>query len=203
MKDMKTAVYYIPRQHTHHVIFVGENLEREKFVVKGNPVFEALLVQGMHHGMPRSIRCGTGPAHGFLAKVFRVSAKAPLVDLSVFQPAERHSHVFKFDYDLRGHPAQKLDGILVSQVVASLYRIIHMPQPVIRFDIAQCRSHATLSRNRVRSRGEYLGNNSRIHFPGSSQGGSQTGSPSPHNDYVVLVYLNVFHDHYRSSQICY
>ena len=102
-----------------------------------------------------SRRAGTGSL--LAAVIHGLPAEWALVDAAIVEPRERQPHMLEFDYRLGGMAAHELDGVLIAQIIRTFHRVIHVPVPVVRRDIAQCGGNAALGRYRVRTRREYLG----------------------------------------------
>jgi hypothetical protein len=88
-------------------------------------------------------------------------------------------------------PRHIVNGILVTEPVRALDRIVHVPSPVVLVHVAQGRVDAALGRDRVTSGREQL------RYAGSveaglrkAEGGSQAGASSSYNNCIVLVVLS-------------
>src|SRR4030042_3255272 len=113
---------------------------------------QALVEEGVEND-PSGMVCGiTGPLDGFLAIIAGMTAEVPLGDLPLGGATERHSHVFQFIQDPRRILDQDLDGILISQVIASLDGVIKIPFPMILLLIAERSSDSSLRRSGMGSR---------------------------------------------------
>ena len=89
---------------------------------------------------------------------------------------------------LDGLLGQDLGGVLVDQVVAALDRVVHVPFPVVLFQVAQRRADATLGGAGVRPGRVELGQDGRADArAGELQRGPQAGPAGPHDEGLVDV----------------
>ena len=106
--------------------------------------------------MTGSVGCSTGPLDGLFTHIRRVSTEGALINGSVGIAIKRHSKVLKLIDHLGCLTAHKLNGILVTKIVRALYRIEHMPIPIVVAHIAQRGANPALGRHRVGARWEDL-----------------------------------------------
>ena len=85
-----------------------------------------------------------------------VTTEATLVDLAVWCAVERQTHVLEVDNGLNRFLRENLGGILVDQVIATLYGVEGVPLPAVFFNVGKGRSHAALSCTSVRAGREEL-----------------------------------------------
>ena len=84
-----------------------------------------------------------------------------------------------------------VDGVLVTEPVGALDGVVHVASPVVGVHIAEGGVDATLSSNRVRSRGEELRDTGRVEAGfGQTEGGTETGATGTNNEGIVLVILD-------------
>ena len=162
----------------------GEEFDKELGVV-----LQGLLIEGVQHGMPRSVGCRAGTLRDAFAIVGRHPAERALIDASVFGAGKGHAVVFQFD-DRRGRLlAHVFDGVLVAQPVRPLDRVVHVPAPVVRPHVAQRGADSTLRGDGMAAGGKDLGN-ARSGKPllGQPHGGAQPGAARADDDYVAAVF---------------
>lgn len=83
-----------------------------------------------------------------------------------------------------------MDSILVAKPVGALDSVVHVPPPVVLVHVAERGVDAALSSDRVASRGEKLGDASRVEAGlGQAEGSTQTGAAGTNNDGVILMVL--------------
>ncbi len=109
-------------------------------------------------------------------------------------------------HHFRRGATHELDGVLVAEVVRALYRVVHVPMPVIGGDVTQRRRDAALRRHGVRARGEHF--RQYRHFqPGlrQSQRGAHSGSSRADYHHVKSAFRNRHHIPHRiiTDQITY
>mmetsp|Transcript_26177 Transcript_26177/g.71816 ORF Transcript_26177/g.71816 Transcript_26177/m.71816 type:complete len:667 (-) Transcript_26177:261-2261(-) len=146
-------------------------------------------VQCVEHGVTGPIGGGAAAVClSALAVLKRLAPKGPLVDLSVLGSAKGHSERLELDDRLRSLPAHVMDGILVSEPVASLDRVVHVPPPVVLGHVAEGGVDSALGCHRVRASGKELGHAGRLES-GFRQphGGTQTRTSGADHYGVVLV----------------
>ena len=95
--------------------------------------------------------------------------------------------MFEIVNRLDGFPAEDLHGVLVSQVVAALDGVEHVPFPMVFFHIAERGANTALRRSRVRARGIELAQHRDVPVPGHLQRGHQAGAPRSHDHCVILL----------------
>jgi hypothetical protein len=83
-----------------------------------------------------------------------------------------------------------VDGVLVTEPVGALDRVVHVPSPVVLVHVAERGVDAALGGDRVASRGEELGNAGRVEASlGQAEGGTQTGAAGTDDERIVLMVL--------------
>ena len=108
-----------------------------------------LLVQRMQNGVTGTVSRCAGARGLFTAKVHALAAKLALVDLAVVQSRERYAEMLQFVHGLGCCAAHVFDGILVTEIIAALDSIEHVPVPAVRPYIRQCRVYSALCGNSV------------------------------------------------------
>ncbi len=105
-----------------------------------------------------SSRAGARRLRG-IVRPLGLATKGALVYAPLFRTGKRQPHVLEFEHGLRAHATHVLDRVLVTDVIGTLDRVIHVPTPVVvRVGAGYSAGNATLRRHRVRARGEHLGN---------------------------------------------
>ena len=93
--------------------------------------------------------------------------------------------MLKLDDHFRRRATQKFDGILIAEIVGSLDRVVHMPQPVVLTHVAERRTDTALGSHCVRAGGKHLGEHGSLKARlGQLQRGAQTGAAGTHHDGV-------------------
>ncbi len=112
--------------------------------------------------------------------------------LSILGSGEGAAVVLEFDDgggSLTGHV---VDGVLVTEPVGALDGIVHVPSPVVLVHVAERGVDAALGGDCVASRGEELGDASRVEAGlGQAEGGTQTGAAGADNERIVLMVLGI------------
>ena len=119
---------------------------------------DILLVKRLQDSVSGTVRCSAGSHCLVATKILALAAKSTLVNVAIIQAGKRHAGMFKFIDYARRHLTHKLNRILVTEIIATLDGIEHVPMPLVGRDIGQRRIHATLCGHRMRARGEYFGN---------------------------------------------
>ena len=95
---------------------------------------------------------------------------------------------FQFQHRFGRLPAHVVNGILISQPVASLDGVVHVPAPVVLRHVAKRRVDAALRGHRVRAGGEELGDAGRPEAGlGEAHGGAEAAAAASHDHGIVLV----------------
>lgn len=98
--------------------------------------------------------------------------------------------MLKLDNGSRRLPRHVVDGVLVTEPVGALDRVVHVPPPVVNVAVAESGVDAALGRRRVASRGEELRYAGRLEaLLGETDGGTETGTATADDERVVLVVL--------------
>jgi hypothetical protein len=157
--------------------------EEDAVVAKGS------TEQSMKHAMAGPIgNCAAPVGLTALSEVLRLATERTLVDLAVLGAREGHAVRFELEDGLWGFAGHVLNGILVTEPVGSLDRIVEVPPPVIIVHIAESRIDSALSGDSVTPGGEQLGDASGLEASlGESEGGAQTSTARADNNSVVLV----------------
>ena len=93
-----------------------------------------------------------------LAVLFRLSSEGSLIDLALLSPGERKTIRFELENGLGCFLAHVVDGVLITQPVASLDSIISVPPPVVVMHVSKGRIDTSLSSNSMRTGGEKFRN---------------------------------------------
>lgn len=117
-----------------------------------------------------------------------LTSEGSLIDFSVFGSWKRHSVWFQLQNSFRSLSAHVMDGVLISQPIASLYCIVCVPSPVIIVHISKGSVDTSLSGNSVRSGGEKFRDTGSFEtLFDETKGSSKTGSSSTNDDGVESV----------------
>ncbi len=136
----------------------------------------------MQHRVTGAVGRGAGAANRLLAKIRHMATERPLVNLAGIGAIERHAVMLEFDHALVGLATHELDGILVTEPVGALDRIVHMPVPMVLLGVAEGCRDAALGRDRMRTGRKNLGQYCRLES-GLRQldGGTQPGTAGTDN----------------------
>ena len=163
LKPVDAAIFHAHGDHAAAFAIFHDEVEREIFDEEIRVIFQALLIQSMQHGVPRTVGSSSRTLNGWaLTHILHMAAKGALIDGAIGVAREWHTGMFQFVDRRRCLTHHIFDGILVAEPIGALDRVIHMPGPMVRRIVAQrCRDSA-LRRNSVRTRGEDFGNASRF-----------------------------------------
>ena len=113
------TVLQTQRHHTHALVAVHNQVQRA-------------AVQRVQHGVTRTIRSGGSTIRlTALAVVLRLTSERTLVDLAVLATREGKTVCLQLAHRTRSLAAHVVNGVLVTQPVRSLHRIVEVPSPVI------------------------------------------------------------------------
>ena len=83
-----------------------------------------------------------------------------------------------------------VDGVLVTEPVGALDRVVHVPAPVVLVHVAEGGVDATLGGDGVASGREELGDTGRVEASlGETESGTETGATGTDDESIVLVVL--------------
>jgi len=187
---VQRAVLHVERHHADALaVAVHDEVEREVLDEELRVVAHRLPVERVQDRVPRPVRRARAPIGlASLAKVERLAAEGPLVDLALVRAREGHAVVLELDDGARRLLAHVVDRVLVAQPVAALDRVVHVPPPIVLGHVAERGIDAALRGDRVRARREQLGDARRLEAKlGESERGAQTRTASAHYDSVVIV----------------
>ena len=148
---MNRSVVHVECDHAAATTFViHDQVDRKIFDVEFGCVPQRLSVHRMEHGVPGAIGGSAGPLCRALAVMRGHAAERTLIDLAVlFATRERQAPVLQLIHGGRRVAAEIFDRVLVAEPVGALDGVVHVPAPVILAHIAERRSDAALSGNRV------------------------------------------------------
>ena len=201
------AVIQTHRHHADaslHPVDIGhDQIECKIFDEEVRGILQALLVQRVKHGVASAVGCGASTLHRrAIAHVLHVPAERPLVDRAIGIAAERNACVLQFVNRLRGFAHEIFDCVLIAQPIRPLDGVIHVPLPVIGRVVAEAGRDPALSGNRVRARGEHLGNvrGAQARF-GCARGCAQARAPGANNHHVIGMVNNLVRALQRSGVV--
>ncbi len=96
--------------------------------------------------------------------------------------------MFQLDDGTGGILGEDLDGILVAQIIATLYRVEHVPLPVVLLLIAKGGTDSSLGSTGMGARGKDLAKHGNTCIFPEFYGGSQTCQPGSNNYDVELMF---------------
>ena len=153
MKGVNFSCANFQRHNAAGLTIVEQQIEREEFTEEAHLVFHCALVHRLENHMAGAISRVAGASYRGLAEVARVAAEATLVDTSIRGAVKRQAAMFKFIDGIDRLTCQDLSRGLVYQVVTAFDGIVHVPFPMVFFQVAQRGSDTTLGRACVRARG--------------------------------------------------
>lgn len=110
--------------------------------------------------------------------------------LAILSSGEGAAVVLELDNGSGGLAGHVVNGVLVTEPVGALHRVVHVPSPVVLVHVAEGGVDATLGSDCVTSRWEELGNAGSVEAGlGKTESGTKTGTSRTDNDCIVLVVL--------------
>ena len=126
------TVLQTQRHHTHALVAVHNQVQRVVLDEVRRVVRQRAAVQRVQHGVTRTIRSGGSTIRlTALAVVLRLTSERTLVDLAVLATREGKTVRLQLAHRTRSLAAHVVNGVLVTQPVRSLHRIVEVPSPVI------------------------------------------------------------------------
>ena len=107
------------------------------------------LVKRMQHGVSGAVRRRAGAFHRALAVIAGMPPERTLIDFPVVEAIERHAEMLQLDHHLVRLAAHELDRVLVTEVIGTFHRVVHVPVPVVFLVVAERSGHAALRRHGV------------------------------------------------------
>ena len=141
----------------HRALRIADQVDGEIFDEEFAPRLQRLAVERMQDRVAGAVGGGAGALRDALAVVGRHAAERALVDLAGFGARERHAPVVEFVDRGRRVAAEVLDRVLIAEPVRALDGVVHVPAPVVGAHVAERGGNAALRRDRMRARGEHLG----------------------------------------------
>ncbi len=145
LQDVQLAGLHLERCDAEHIALgVADQVQCHPLDKEIRARLHVLLVEGMQHGMSRTVGCRAGPLYRLFAIVSGVAAKGALVNRPIGVAIKRHAHVFEFIDRPRGFAAHEFDGILIAQPVRTLDGVVEVIVPVVLVHVAQRCTDAAL-----------------------------------------------------------
>ena len=191
LQDHDLAGFHLHGDHAaHRALGIPHEVQRHPLDEELRVDLDVVLVEGVQHCMPRTVRgCAGAHRHLRAAVVLGVAAERALVDLAVLKAVEGHAHVLEFDHDLHGPPAHVFDRVLVAEVVGALDRVVHVPVPVVLGRVRQRCGNAALRSDRMGPGREYLREHRDLHScTGELQRSAHAGTTCADDDGVKPSY---------------
>ena len=177
---------------THHMaILVFHQIQRIPLGEDGGLVLDVLLIEGVQQGVTGTVggRCGTSSL--LATEILGLTTKRTLVDRPVVETGEGQPHVLQLIDSLGTGFAHVLDGFLITDVIGTFYRVIHMPLPVVIVGIAQRNRDPALGGNSVRTGWKNLGQQSAaLAGLGNLQRGAHTGTTGTNHHRIKFTSWN-------------
>src|SRR5215471_15539690 len=119
-------------------LLVHDQVERKILDEELRVVAYALLIERVNDRVSGAVGSGAGPPSWISFAVFHhVAAKRPLIDQPIFGTRKGNPEMLELDHRRDCLAAHVFDGILIAEPVGLLHRVVHMPAPVVRADIAE------------------------------------------------------------------
>ena len=99
--------------------------------------------------MPCTVSRRTGALHRLLAVVGGVAAKRTLINRAIGVAVEWHTHVLEVVHHLGCFTTHELNGVLVTQPIRALDRVVEVVVPVVLGHVTQRGTNAALRGNGV------------------------------------------------------
>ena len=194
---MDGAVVQVPGDHAAAGAILHHQIDGEVLDKKLGVVAQALLVEGVQDRMAGAVGRRAGALGDAFAESGGHAAERALVDFAGLGAAERHAVVIELDDGGRRLLGHVLDGVLVTQPVGALDRVVGVPAPVVLAHVAERRRDAALGRHGVAPGREHLGDASGFEPGlGQAQGRAQAGAAgADHHDVVGVIDNLVSLDH--------
>ncbi|MNC23333.1 hypothetical protein D3C75_713550 [compost metagenome] len=136
------------RGSTHHgAIGVFHQIKRIPFGEDRGFVLQVLLVQRVQQRVTGTVSRCRSTCRLLAAEVLRLAAKRTLINSAIVKTGERQTHVLQFQNRFRAGFTHIFNGVLVTDIVGTFYRVIHMPFPVVFVGITQRYGDTTLRRH--------------------------------------------------------
>ena len=158
MKQPDLAGLHFHGAHAQHLTAgVADDVECHPLDEEQRVGAHVALVERVQHRVAGTVGGAARALHRALAEVLRVPAERALVDGAVVVTVERHAEMLEFVNRLRSRAAHELDGVLVAEIVGTLDRVVHVPQPRVFAHVAERSADAALRGDRVRAGRKHLG----------------------------------------------
>ena len=205
VEHMHRAIVQLPRHHTGAAAICDHKIKREVFDIEFRLLLQALAVKRVQNRVPRAICRRTGALHGRAFAVFGgMTTKRALVNLALIRARKWHAVMFQLVHRLRRLTRQIFHRVRITQPVAALDRVIHMPLPAIRPHVAQTGRNPALCRHRMAACREHLGHTGRAQaLFRHAKGSAQASAPGPHHNHVVIMRLVCISSHHPSFTVPY
>ncbi len=188
---VQRAVVEVEGDHAAAAAFlVHDQVDGEVFDEKLGRVAQRLAVHRVQHGVAGTVGSSAGALRGAFAVMGGHAAERPLIDLAVIAPRKRQAPMLEF-VNRRGRvAAQIFDRVLVAEPIGALDRVVHMPAPVVLAHIAERGRDAALGGDRVRARGEDLGDarGAQARLAAADDGAQAGAAGADDHDVIVVIF---------------
>ncbi len=142
--------------------------------------------------MARAVGGIAGAAHQSFTVVARVAAEAALVNTTVRGTIEGEAAVLQLVDGIDGFACQNLRRRLIDQIVTTLDGIVHVPFPVIFFQVAERGCHTALRCSSMRADGVDFAQNGDTGIR-KLHGGHEASASSADDDHIEFsVHMRSF-----------
>ena len=107
------------------------------------------LIERVQHGMTGTVGCRARTLHGLFTKVGGMPAKRPLINRAIGITIERHAEMLQLIDDLGRFATHELNRILITEIIAALDSVKHVPVPAVFGHVAERSTDTTLRRHRM------------------------------------------------------
>ena len=139
-------------------VFIHQQIECEVLDEELRLALQALLIKRMQHGVTGAVGCRAGTLRRrTFTELSGHATKGALIDLAFLGAGERHAVVLKFDDRGNRFAGHVLNGVLITQPVGALDRVVEVPAPVVLAHVGKRTGDTALRRNGVRTGWKDLG----------------------------------------------
>jgi hypothetical protein len=195
LEEMKLSCGEIIGHDARTSSFIHDQGKKIVFRIEFRLMPQALIKKGVEND-PSGMVCSiAGPLDRFLAIIPGMTTEVPLGDLPLGSATKRNAHMLELIDGSRRILDQDLNGILISQVVASLDRVIEIPFPAILLLITERSSDSSLGCSGMGSRRRNLAHDRHIRLAYALDRCPKSCQASSHNDHIMLE------DHFDRSSM--
>src|SRR5262249_12111893 len=180
------AGLHLERGNAQDLAFaIAHEIERHPLDEEMGVRLHVRLVERVQHRVPGAVGGRAGTRYRARTILAHVTSEGPLIDSAVVEAIERHAEMLELVHDLFRLAAHELDRVLVADVVGALDRVVHVPVPVVFFQVAKRGGYSALGGNRMRPGREHFGEHRHLEVrAGELERSAQPGT-APADDHRV------------------